>query len=466
MGVIDEVYEDLEAEVSLEDFRSAVQDKVEEMAGLADEETAAMLIAHELQDETVSAIDDIKPGMEEVSFMAKVRHVGDLRTFEREDDEATGRVINVEGADETGSVRLAFWDEHAKAIDDGELDVGDVIRVKGRPKEGYGGIEVSVHNAEPAPDAEVAVDLEARTSIERLEVGQEGVELSGLVLDVDEVRTFERDDGTEGRVANLVVGDETGRIRVTLWDDRTEAVEQFGPGDHVDVTGGAVREREGARECHVGGRGRVRESDRDVEFVPDPTPIAAVEEGDVVDLAGVVRSTDPVREFDRDDGSTGQVRNVRIQDASGDIRVAMWGAKAERDLAPGDTVWLGDVEIQEGWQDDLEASVSWRSAVAPIDADRVPTEGTSPTGDEGDGEAALDAFADAEPTEGRPDGEPVTFTGTVVQTGDPTIVDDGDEALTVETDTEVMLGQEVTVEGDRHGDRIDAERVAPADGKR
>ncbi len=466
MGAIEEVFDDLETEVSLEDFRSAVHEKVEEMAGLADEETAAMLIAHELQDEAVSAIGDIKPGMEEVSFLAKVRRVGELRTFEREDDEDTGRVINVEAVDETGSVRLAFWDEQAKAIDDGELDAGDVLRVKGRPKEGYGGLEVSVHHAEPDPDADIGVDLDERERIEDLSVGQEGVEISGQVLDVDEVRTFDRDDGSEGRVANIVVGDETGRIRVTLWDDRTEAVESFDPGDRVDIRGGSIREREGAIECHVGDRGGVTESDEDVEFVPDPTPIASVEEGDVVDLAGVVRSTDPVREFDRDDGSTGQVRNVRLQDASGDMRVAIWGEAADREFAPGGARWFGDVEIRDGWQDDLEASVSWRSAIAPIDADQVPTAPEQTEAEDTDEEAGLDAFADAQPANERAEGEPVTFTGTVVQTGDPTIVDDGDEAVTVETDSEVMLGEEVTVEGERHGDWIDAETVASADGKR
>lgn len=465
MGVIEEVYEDLETEVPLEDFRTAVEEKVEEMAGLADQETAAMLIAHELRDDTVDAIADIKPGMEEAKFLAKVRRIGELRTFERDADEE-GHVINVEGVDETGSVRLAFWDEQAKAIDGGGLSPGAVIRVKGRPKEGFNGLEVSVQHAEPDEDAEIDVDLTDRQRIGELSLGMDGVEISGLVLDVDSVREFERDDGSEGRVANLVIGDETGRIRVTLWDDRSEAVESLDPGDRVDILEGSVRERDGRLECHVGNRGDVLESDRDVSFSPDPTPIAELQEGETVDIAGVVRSTDPVREFDRDDGSTGQVRNIRIQDSSGDIRVAIWGDQADRDLAPGDTLWFGDVEIRDGWQDDLEASVGWRSAIAPIDTAEVAAEtssGDTPTTD--DGSAQLDAFADEAPSQ-TGEGEEVTFTGTVVQTGDPMIVDDGEDALRVESESSVTLGQEVTVEGTRQGDRIEADRVTPANGNR
>ncbi|MFB6362400.1 MAG: replication factor A, partial [Halobacteriales archaeon] len=53
MGAIEEIYTDVEADVSEEEFRAAVQEKVEQMGGLADEETAAMLIAHELADQEV-----------------------------------------------------------------------------------------------------------------------------------------------------------------------------------------------------------------------------------------------------------------------------------------------------------------------------------------------------------------------------------------------------------------------------
>ncbi len=80
------------------------------MGGLADEETAAMLIAHELRDEEVNGIADIEPGMEDVKFLAKVVAIGEVRTFERDDEDEDGRVINVEAADESGSLRLAFWD--------------------------------------------------------------------------------------------------------------------------------------------------------------------------------------------------------------------------------------------------------------------------------------------------------------------------------------------------------------------
>ncbi|MGM0591252.1 MAG: OB-fold nucleic acid binding domain-containing protein, partial [Halobacteriota archaeon] len=217
MGVIEDVYEDLDTDVDFESFEAAVTDKVEQMGGLADQETAAMLVAHELVDEEVNGIADIEPGMEEVKFLGKVVSVGELRTFERDGDDAEdGRVVNVEVADETGRIRVSLWDEQADAAAE-ELEVGEVLRVAGRPKDGYNGVEVSANRVEPDADAEVDVTVLDSYRVEDLSLGLSDVNLKGRVLDTDSVRTFDRDDGTEGRVANFSLGDETGRVRVTLW---------------------------------------------------------------------------------------------------------------------------------------------------------------------------------------------------------------------------------------------------------
>jgi replication factor A1 len=469
MGAIEDVYADLDAEVSEEEFREAVEAKVEQMGGLADEETAAMLIAHDLDGGEVETIADIEPGLEEAKFLGKVTSIGELRTFERDGDDADdGHVLNLDVADESGAIRVALWDDDAVAAAE-ELEAGQVLRVKGRPQDGYEGVEVNADRIEPDQDAEIDVDLGGDGTVESLTLGQSDVDLRGVVLDTDEVRTFDRDDGSEGKVSNLTVGDETGRVRVTLWDERADRATQLAVGESVEVVDSYVRERDGALELHVGSRGAIETLETTVEFVPDATDVAAVELGETVDLAGVVRSTDPKRTFDREDGSEGQVRNVRLQDQTGDIRVALWGPKADLDVGSGDEVFCADVEIQEGWQDDLEASAGWQSAVVVLD-DADPDRGGDSAGlDEfGDGEGPdADRADDAGATGGTAENgndddgsrERETFTGTVVQPGDPVILDSGEETVRVETDADVHLGQEVTVRGHRDDERFVAEEL-------
>lgn len=474
MGAIEDVYADLDTDVSFEEFEEAVEAKVEQMGGLADEETAAMLIAHELRDEEVGGIADIEPDMEEAKFLAKVVGVGELRTFERdgEDDADEGMVINVEAADESGSVRLAFWDEQAKAIEEEGMEPGTVLRVKGRPKEGYNGLEVSVTQAEEDPDAAVDVTVQDTYRIEELSMGLSDVNLQGTVLATDSIRTFDRDDGSEGKVANLTLGDETGRMRVTLWDERTEAVEEFSPNQSVEIVDGYVRERNGDLELHVGNRGAIEAIEAEIEYVAQTTPIEELEIEEVADIGGVVRSADPKRTFDRDDGSEGQVKNVRIQDESGDIRVALWGEKADVDLGPGDTVQFADVEIQDGWQDDIEASAGWRATVTVTDAQPKSTAesdsadlssfGDSSDARPSDGSDSPDRSTESNTEksgESSDDGEIAEFTGTVVQPGNPAKLDDGERTVSVLTSEELSLGEEVTVRGPMRGGRIDAEDV-------
>ena len=464
--------------ITLDSFREQVEAKVEAMGGLADEETAAKLIAHDLQETTVDCVDDVTPGQEEASFTAKVLDVGDVRTFERDDpDRPEGQVLNVDVADETGRIRLSFWDEQAGTARN-DLDTGDVIEVTGRPKEGYDGVEVTVEEFEPA-DVEIDVENPDEWTVADLTLGASDVNLVGEVLGTEPVRTFDRDDGSEGQVANLLVGDETGRVRVTLWDDRAADAEAVDRHEVVEIVDGYVRERDGSTELHVGDRGGVEPVEASVTYEPETTDIAAVAEDETVDIAGVIRSADPKRTFDRDDGSEGQVRNVRLQDDTGDIRVALWGEKADLELGPGDEVLFVDAAIQDGWQDDLEASANWQTTVVPLedgavgdastaDADAglaafessgeesVSDEaGTAFRDDRGDGETASEA--------GTEEGREVEFTGTVVQAGNPIILDDGAQTVTVQADLDVTLGEELTVAGELADGIIDPKRTERPD---
>jgi replication factor A1 len=466
-GDLRDIFEDVDAEdVSFEEFREAVEAKVEQMGGLADKETAAMLIAHDLGDGAVEGIDDVKPGLDDVRFTAKVTSVGDLKEFDR-DDGSEGRVLNVEVADETGTIRASFWDAMAEEAVE-ELEPGQVLGIAGRPKDGYSGVEVNVDDVETDVNEDVDVSVGDTYRVEDLSLGASGVNLRGTVLSVESVRTFDRDDGSEGTVANLVLGDPTGRIRVTMWGSSAELVEEFGPGESVEVVDGYVRERDGDLELHVNEQSTIEAIEESIDYDPDSTPIAEVEIGQTVDIAGVVRSTDPKRTFDRDDGSEGQVRNVRVQDETGDIRVALWGEKADREVGPGDEVAFTDVEIQDGWQDDLEASANWRSTVTVVDEGSAPVASDADDdADRGGASTGLDSFADdrggtgsgSAATATATEQERVEVTGTVVQTGDPVILDDGSRTITVETDADVGLGQEITVRGTEDDDRIDADEV-------
>lgn len=109
---------------------------------------------------------------------------------------------------------------------------------------------------------------------------------------------------------------------------------------------------------------------------PNTRPISEVEMDDVCDLMGVVRSVGEINEFDRDDGEQGRVRNIRIQDRTGDLRIALWGDKTDIEMDVGDYVHVLSAEIQSGFQDKLEGSVGYDGSIYVVedtDADRQVT---------------------------------------------------------------------------------------------
>jgi len=285
---------------------------------------------------------------------------------------------------------------------------------------------------------------------------------------------------------------------VTLWDEQAPRVSEFTDGQSVEIVDGYVKERDGSLELHVGSRGAVETIDEAIEYVPETTDIEGVEIGQTVDIAGGVIETDSKRTFDRDDGSEGQVRNIRLRDETDDMRVALWGEKADKDIELADRVLVTDAEIQEGWQDDLEASAGWQSTVTVLDSEADGSDTAETTGSAADStasaETGLSAFEDADSDEtskssaagdaataeaaaatagtdaatgGETGGaaattqvaETVEFTGTVVQAGSPIILDNGTETRQIEADAELRLGEEVTVRGTETDGTIDADDV-------
>lgn len=101
---------------------------------------------------------------------------------------------------------------------------------------------------------------------------------------------------------------------------------------------------------------------------PNTTPISEVQMDEVHDIMGVVRTVGDINTFERNGGDDeGRVRNIRIQDRTGDLRCALWGEHTEHKLDIGDYVHILNCEIQDGYNDRIEGSVGWDSSLYVVD---------------------------------------------------------------------------------------------------
>ena len=345
MTDIESIYKKLSHVISKEDFLQRVQEKVENMGGLCDEPMAAMLVANELGFSDVGRdsvkIGDITAESGPVNFIAKVVSVFDTKEFTRNDG-TIGRVGNMIVGDETGKIRVTLWDNMADLIKAEKVKVGQTLQISGYAKQGYSGVEVNIGNNGVLTESEEEIDVAASSQkIKDVKDGMGDLNLTGKVLEISEVKTFQRKDGSSGKVGNLLLGDATGTLRVTLWDEKTEFLNQIKCGDPVELINAYARENAFTQkvELQVGNRSIIRKSEKKVEYEEEFTPIADIKaDMDNINISGRVLDIAEIRTFEKKDGSTGRIGNLLLGDSTGKIRLTLWDEK---------TSFLDEVDFDE-----------------------------------------------------------------------------------------------------------------------
>ena len=90
-------------------------------------------------------------------------------------------------------------------------------------------------------------------AIKDLKIRQGNVDVVVDIVDVGDVREFEK-FGRQGRVATAVAKDESGDIKLTLWN---EQIDQVKSGDKVHITNGYVSEWQGEPQLTTGKMGKL-----------------------------------------------------------------------------------------------------------------------------------------------------------------------------------------------------------------
>ena len=93
-----------------------------------------------------------------------------------------------------------------------------------------------------------------KLKISKIMAGMRDVEVDGKVVDIYEVRSFKKNE-REGKVGSFLIGDETGRIRIVMWDDNHISKlekNELKADDIVRLKNCYVKENNGYKEMHLG----------------------------------------------------------------------------------------------------------------------------------------------------------------------------------------------------------------------
>jgi len=105
---------------------------------------------------------------------------------------------------------------------------------------------------------ELGVVLKRETeklNIENIMPGMQNVDIAGKIVRISPIREF-KTDKSEGKVANVIVADKTGTVRLSLWNDEIEKLNGIEIGDVIGLRG-FVKEGLIGPEIRLGRRGSI-----------------------------------------------------------------------------------------------------------------------------------------------------------------------------------------------------------------
>jgi replication factor A1 len=175
--------------------------------------------------------------------------------------------------------------------------------------------------------------------IKDLVSGLNDVTIIGRVIAIYPVQTFVRNDSSQGKVVRIILADETGDLKLVLWDDKTNIVEagEIKQGQILKVLHAYVRESfNGKLELHLGRKGELETSPKGIDetrypYTSEPIDkIASLKpEQRKTNVTGWVTQTFPISEFTRKDGTRGKVRRIRLKDETGETTIVLWNEKVD-----------------------------------------------------------------------------------------------------------------------------------------
>jgi len=297
----------------------------------------------------------------DVSILGIVSRLQDIKTFTRKTDNTEGKLRNFDVRDNTGEIRVTVWGDDTSL----PLNKGDIVKVIGGDVR-YDEYTQSQYSMNTNFNTQITINpqnlsIEEIDELEKLRqdlhptpigevefLDEDGIEIDiiGRILSLEDIREFQRDEGEIGQVRSAMFADESGKVRLSFWNEKAQGAYEVGEAYRIEN----ARTRLGmySVDLNIGGGSRIirlSEEEASAMFIPkletlekalyDYIPIEDVEEDeeDKIIIGRVIEMFEP-RTFERDDGE-GLVRNIEIADDTGSVVVVLWNDDARKEFELG-----------------------------------------------------------------------------------------------------------------------------------
>ncbi len=203
----------------------------------------------EIEDKLIK-INELKKDMQSIDILCRVNSYYPATEFTRSDG-SKGLRASFIAEDETGTIRVVLWGEAAKM----NLNPGDFVRIENAyTREGMNKeLEIQVGNKGRIIRSDEKLELSPLEGtrvlkINEIDSGINGFTTAGRVLQIFRPRAY-----SNGIMASLIIGDDSGIIRAVLWDEKAEIANELEQGNAVKLSNVYSKTGiNGIPEIHVG----------------------------------------------------------------------------------------------------------------------------------------------------------------------------------------------------------------------
>ncbi len=343
-----------------DEIEERIREKVKEYGGLLTEAGAAFSIAKELgvkidvqtSNNNWVRIKDLKEELGFASVSGVVKMISKVKDWTS--GEKSGKVVSLIIDDGTGDIRVTLWNQDAELVNSGKIKLGDIIGIKNAIiKKGQNRLELSVGMRgrvilNPNVEFEIPSLKENIVKINELSADMDGVSVYGRVIRKFEKTTFKREDGSEGKMASIILGDGTANARLVLWGANADYVNEISIGDLIKVENANVKDNQGKIELHLGWKGRIIRNPKDhpdISELFNKEQIDKLKDGDTAVIRATVVKIYPPTQIticpvcgaivdelcpEHNQGRKTYIVNAELDDGTGVIRGVMFRRIAEK----------------------------------------------------------------------------------------------------------------------------------------
>ncbi|OYT41289.1 hypothetical protein B6U80_01675 [Candidatus Pacearchaeota archaeon ex4484_26] len=149
----------------------------------------------------------------------------------------------------------------------------------------------------------IKFDLQ-QVKISELMTGMRNVDVLGKIIRIYPIRTYKQRDGQQGKVGSFLIADETGSVRVVLWDTNHIALIENGnlKEDQIFLFKKADVRGTDIKELHLSGKSAIEKSDKKIKevkltFALSSSKISELKERDRALVRATIVQTFPLRFF-------------------------------------------------------------------------------------------------------------------------------------------------------------------------